>query len=107
MRVFGLLAIIFGMVWVIVSIFLDTSNGSQFNNIGLLFSQFENIVIACFMVLCGIVLFSVSAVIDAVLSGKKSIASGSESAVLEEKEMGVIERKMKSFGNKLTSYEIK
>ena len=57
MRVFGGLLFIVGILWVVVAITLDTTAGSSYNNLGLLFSQFENVVIGCFIMLCGTVLF--------------------------------------------------
>lgn len=107
MKIFGLLAVLIGIAWLIVSLFIDTTNGTQFNNIGLLFSQFESIVTACFILLCGVVLFSTAVVIDAISVNHKAHKDSSQCDASGIKEPGPIERKVKAFGEKLSSYEIK
>lgn len=103
MKIIGLIFIIFGIVLGDVFLFLDTTNGTGFNNIGLLFRQIEFVIISCVFVLSGIALFGVSVIVTELKPNEERINKIKSELPGES----LIEKKFKKFGEKLNEYQIK
>lgn len=103
MKIIGLIFIIVGIVLGYVFLFLDTTNGTGFNNIGLLFHQIEFVIISCVFVLSGIALFCTSAIINEL----KHYTEGTTPPKTRSSGTSSIEEKFKKFGSKLNDYQIK
>lgn len=88
----------------VVSILMDTTNGSQYNNLGLMLNQFELIMAGCFMILCAVIIWCSEKVCRLINHDDFESQCLTESA---ESNPGFIERKILDFGKKLNNYNVK